>query len=255
MKLGEQHVEAPVRSAVAVRRAPTRVERMRQAIRSALAGVALTLVVGTGVALAESNSTYTVTPGDNLRVIAAQAGVSVDDLISANGLGDPDAIQIGQVLRLPNGASLDRPAPASRGNRVASDGDVTRSFQWPLQGPITTPYGEPGPLWRVGYHPGLDIGASVGTPIRAIADGVVVEADDSDAFNKGYGHYVKIDHGGGLISLYGHMSTVRAREGERVTMGTLIGNVGMTGVTTGPHVHLEIRQDGNTRDPIRYIGS
>ncbi|HEY3111654.1 MAG TPA: peptidoglycan DD-metalloendopeptidase family protein, partial [Chloroflexota bacterium] len=183
--------------------------------------------------------------------LAARLGVPTSQLVAVNSLGDPDVLQIGQTLRLPEGASVDRARPATRGDRVESP-LLGRNFQWPLRGPITTSFGEPGPLWRNGYHPGLDIGASIGTPIRAIADGVVIEAEE-DGYNRGYGHYVKVDHGGGLHSLYGHMSVVSAREGDRVLAGSVLGQVGMTGVTTGPHLHLEVRQDGSARDPLRYI--
>jgi murein DD-endopeptidase MepM/ murein hydrolase activator NlpD len=177
--------------------------------------------------------------------------VPTSQLVLANSLGDPDVLQVGQTLVLPEGALVERAQPATRGNRVESP-VLGRNFQWPLQGPITTYYGEAGPLWRTGYHPGLDIGVPVGTPIRAIADGVVIEAE-GDGYNRGYGHYVKVDHGGGLHSLYAHMSVVSAREGDSVGAGSVLGQVGMTGVTTGPHLHLEVRQDGATRDPLRYI--
>ena len=102
--------------------------------------------------------------------------------------------------------------------------------------------------------PGLDIAAPVGTPIRAAADGTVIESE-STGNNSGYGSYVKIDHGGGLVSLYGHMSTVRASVGDYVTAGTVLGAVGMTGFTTGPHLHLEFRQGGATNpiDPLVHL--
>jgi murein DD-endopeptidase MepM/ murein hydrolase activator NlpD len=223
---------------------------MRQRIRSALAGVALALLAGAGVALADGN-VYTVQAGDSLKDVASRFGVTTGQLVAVNSLGDPDDLQIGQTLRLPDGAATDRAQPAARGNRVEPE-PIDRSVRWPLEGPITTYFGEPGALWRLGFHPGLDIGASIGTPIRAVAPGVVIEADD-EGYNKGYGHYVKIDHGGGLHSLYGPMSVVSAKEGDRVMAGTVIGQVGMTGFTTGPHLHLEIRQDGTARDPLRYL--
>jgi murein DD-endopeptidase MepM/ murein hydrolase activator NlpD len=81
----------------------------------------------------------------------------------------------------------------------------------------------------------------------------VIEAEE-DGYNRGYGHYVKVDHGGGLHSLYGHMSVVSAREGDRVAAGSVLGQVGMSGVTTGPHLHLEVRHYGSARDPLKYIG-
>ena len=101
------------------------------------------------------------------------------------------------------------------------------------------------------------MGVPVGTPIVAAGDGVVIEAEPS-GYNSGYGHYVKIDHGDGVFSLYGHMSTVSASVGDRVTAGTMIGRVGMSGFTTGPHLHWEVRIGGAdlsapTADPLSYL--
>ena len=126
------------------------------------------------------------------------------------------------LLEDPPPAMQDGPAIAAYGQRVR---DRLAAFcarpGW-CDGQVTTYYGEPGPLWRVGYQPGLDIGAPIGTTIRAIADGIVIEADWTGE-NRGYGYYVKIDHGGGLHSLYGHMSVVSAREGDRVSAGSVLG--------------------------------
>lgn len=221
---------------------------MRQAIRSALAGVALTIVTAMP-ALAEGN-VYTVQQGDSLNDVATRFGVTSAEIVRANGIPDADLLQPGQTLRLPSGITVDRAQVSSRGNRP--DEGAARHHEWPLQGPITTYFGERGPWWRLGWHPGLDIGVPIGTPIRSIGAGVVIEADDTGA-SYGYGHYVKIDHGNGLHSLYAHMSTVNARVGDRVLAGSLLGHVGMTGVTTGPHLHLEVRQDGAVVDPLKYL--
>jgi murein DD-endopeptidase MepM/ murein hydrolase activator NlpD len=223
---------------------------MRRAIRSALAGVALSLALA-GTAFAES-APYTVQPGDTLVDIAERHGVLTRDLVIENGLVGSDVIQPGQQLRIPGEAP--RPAPASRGERTETtlERPTPGQFVWPLQGPITTYFGEPGTLWRRGFHPGLDIGAPLGSPIVSAGAGVVIEAESS-GYNSGYGSYVKVDHGGGLISIYGHMSVVLASPGDRVVAGTVIGRVGMTGNTTGPHLHWEIRQDGAIRDPLGYV--
>ena len=226
-------------------------ERMRQAIRSALAGVALAIMV-VGIASAET-SQYTVQPGDSLNDVAARLGVTTRELVLLNDLRDGDALQVGQVLRLPNGAEV-RAEPVSRGAVAPT---ARPAFVWPVQGPITTGYHELGPYWSRGWHPGIDLGVPVGTPIGAAGDGVVIEAE-ADGWNSGYGHYVKIDHGNGVYSLYGHMATVSASVGDKVTAGTVIGRVGMTGFTTGPHLHWEIRIGGSgltapTRDPLSFL--
>ena len=118
---------------------------------------------------------------------------------------------------------------------------------------ITTPFGERGPYWKLGYHPGMDFAVPTGTPVKAVADGVVIEAYE-DGYNKGYGGYVKIDHGNGRHSLYAHLSRVDVEEGQQVSAGDKIALSGNTGVSTGPHLHLEIRQDGKHVDPAPFLG-
>ena len=89
----------------------------------------------------------------------------------------------------------------------------------------------------------------VGTPIRAAKAGTVILA----GWNGGYGNCIVIDHGGGFSTLYGHMSRLRASEGQRVSQGDLIGDMGSTGNSTGPHLHFETRVNGNPQDPTRYL--
>jgi murein DD-endopeptidase MepM/ murein hydrolase activator NlpD len=225
---------------------------MRQAIRSALAGVALSLTL-VGGALAES-ATYTVRPGDTLIDIAERHGVTSRDLVIANGLVGSDVIVPGQELQIPGETA--RPAPASRGVRTEANlvAPTPGQFVWPLQGVITTYFGEPGALWRRGFHPGLDIGAPLGSQIVAAGGGVVVEAE-VEGYNSGYGSYVKIDHGGGVHTLYAHLARVHLVVGDQVAAGDAVGTVGMTGFTTGPHLHMEVRVDGDIRDPLKWLKS
>lgn len=115
---------------------------------------------------------------------------------------------------------------------------------FPVVGPITSWYG-----WRyTGFHHGLDIGAPYGTPVLATANGTVTFA----GWRGGYGRTVVIDHGGGVESLYAHLSTLGVSVGERVSQGQEIGRVGNTGRSTGPHLHLEIRVNGKSVNPINY---
>ncbi len=99
-------------------------------------------------------------------------------------------------------------------------------------------------------HPGIDFTAPMGTPIYATADGIVKNAD----FNTGgYGNHVVLSHGFGYQTLYGHMSRLGCRVGQKVKRGDLIGYVGSTGKSTGPHVHYEVIKNGNKIDPINYF--
>lgn len=100
------------------------------------------------------------------------------------------------------------------------------------------------------FHPGVDLGAEIGDPIKPIKAGQVVEAGYQ---TDGYGNTVLIDHGKGLTSRYAHLSNIEVKTGEDVTTDTEIGKVGITGHTTGPHLHLEIRQNGIPLNPLSVI--
>jgi murein DD-endopeptidase MepM/ murein hydrolase activator NlpD len=91
----------------------------------------------------------------------------------------------------------------------------------------------------------VDLGAARGTPIHAAADGVVIVAKNNGAWNGGYGNYVVITHDNGTQTLYAHMSHTIVSSGETVSAGQTIGYVGMTGLTTGPHLHFEVRGAAN----------
>lgn len=107
------------------------------------------------------------------------------------------------------------------------------------------------PVYKtVKFHAGLDFTAPQGTPIYATADGVIKTAGLSDG---GYGNYVVIDHGYGYETLYGHMVRIKARRGQRVKRGEVIGYVGSTGKSTGPHCHYEIHKNGQKLDPVYFF--
>jgi murein DD-endopeptidase MepM/ murein hydrolase activator NlpD len=107
------------------------------------------------------------------------------------------------------------------------------------------------PVYKtVKFHAGLDFTAPQGTPIYATADGVIEKAGLSDG---GYGNYVVIDHGYGYETLYGHMLRVKAKRGQRVKRGEVIGYVGSTGKSTGPHCHYEIHKNGQKLDPVYFF--
>ena len=98
-------------------------------------------------------------------------------------------------------------------------------------------------------HAGIDLAAPLATPIRATADGVVSSA----AWSGGYGLMVAIKHGGRLETRYGHMSRLAVRPGERVTKNSIIGYVGSTGRSTGPHLHYEVLRNGRPVNPLPYM--
>jgi murein DD-endopeptidase MepM/ murein hydrolase activator NlpD len=116
---------------------------------------------------------------------------------------------------------------------------------WPVNAPITSPFG---PRWGR-MHTGIDLGAAYGTPIAAAAAGNVIYA----GWLGGYGNLTIIDHGGGLATAYGHQSSIAVSVGEQVAQGQTIGYVGSTGHSTGPHLHFEVRVNGQAVDPLGYL--
>jgi murein DD-endopeptidase MepM/ murein hydrolase activator NlpD len=118
-------------------------------------------------------------------------------------------------------------------------------LSWPVSAPITSPFG-----WRWGrMHEGIDLGAAYGTPIAAAAAGTVIYA----GWLGGYGNLTVIDHGGGLATAYGHQSRIAVSIGQQVARGEIIGYVGSTGHSTGPHLHFEVRVNGQAVDPLGYL--
>ncbi len=99
------------------------------------------------------------------------------------------------------------------------------------------------------FHAGMDFASPVGTEIYATGDGVVVRAD-ADA--SGYGNHVRINHGYGYLTLYGHMSKINVRPGQRVHRGDIIGFVGNTGKSVGPHLHYEVHKNGQPINPVNF---
>lgn len=106
---------------------------------------------------------------------------------------------------------------------------------------------------RKKHHDGVDIAAEIGTEVNAVASGVVEKAQALASFGHGYGKYVVINHGYGYKTLYGHLSKVLVQEGQKVERWELIGLVGTTGMTTGPHVHFEVHMNDAAVDPEAYI--
>ena len=139
----------------------------------------------------------------------------------------------------------------------AVDEESSRFFQWPVQGSntisLSNPYGsrvKPGGQGET-FHAGIDIPAPEDEVILAAADGTVSEA----GFDPERGNYVVIDHGDGLTTLYGQCRDFTVEEGDTVRAGEQIGAVGSTGMATGPHLHFEVRQNGEPQNPVAYFDS
>ncbi|MDF1524562.1 MAG: M23 family metallopeptidase, partial [Trueperaceae bacterium] len=140
---------------------------------------------------------------------------------------------------------LGRAADLARRVEPAGEG-----FVRPIEGPISSPFG-----WRdlsvAGnrFHGGIDLAAATGTPVRAARGGVVAFAGWAGA----YGYVVYVDHESGWQTRYGHLSRIDVRAGDRLRQGAVLGAVGSTGASTGPHLHFEVRFEGRALDPLGFV--
>lgn len=176
------------------------------------------------------NSTFDLVLGPGSALLYAglnRAGERALELVRWNANGRNEWI---------DAANSDRPAPVQSGMMMPANGPITSYFGNRYH-PI---------LHFTRFHAGVDIGASWGSPIVAAADGQVAAA----GWTGGYGREVQIAHGGGLVSLYGHMSEIVAQPGSFVHRGQLIGYVGSSGLSTGPHLHFEVRLGGTAVNPL-----
>ncbi len=155
-------------------------------------------------------------------------------------------------------SNLAEPTTSNRKGKITGSYVPSRGkFKWPLP----SPYGENAvhnSKWGCRMHPiqhvckphtGVDIGVDAGVPIYAAADGTVNIA----GWSGGYGNLVTIDHGDGYTTYYAHQSKVAVKSGDRVRAGQLIGYVGSTGNSTGPHLHFEVRLNGKSTNPMDYF--
>ena len=153
-----------------------------------------------------------------------------------------------EVLAASQTPTTDEPATKKTQSPYQSQSAVA----WPIHGAITTEFGVPHwPFQPI--HTGLDIsdGAPSGiTPIHAFKRGVVIAAIHS---SEGFGNHVIVDHGGGLVSLYGHLASISVRVGQVVDMSTVLGHEGSTGASTGTHLHFEIQLNGQPVNPHKYV--
>ncbi|MBI3958904.1 MAG: M23 family metallopeptidase [Chloroflexi bacterium] len=201
---------------------------------------------------------YTVQSGDTLTGIATAYGVTVSDIVA-----DPWNRRGGEIirhLRIPLIPSTEPAPPNSLPIWTGGESAVTPSAAEQMPLPANWPYGSGHFAWPVyGWltqtfhtgHSAIDVGAWAGTPVTAADRGVVVRAGWSDG---GYGNFVVIDHKIDYLTLYGHLSEIFVSEGQVVAQGQLIGRVGSTGNSTGPHLHFEIRDFGRRVDPLGLLG-
>ena len=200
-----------------------------------------------------------------LRAIAGRvplaSGISVMDrfdlVIDRGGGGGPRLLYAGLDRVAASDVQLMRWSEHGKSGWVDANGTdaAAEAVRTPVAGRISSGFGmryHP-ILGRERFHKGVDLAVSFGTPIHAAADGRVTFA----GWAGGYGRQVRIGHAGGLATAYGHMSRIAAAPGELVHRGDVIGYVGSSGLSTGPHVHYEVFKNGQPVNPmtVRYVGS
>ncbi|HEY5528422.1 MAG TPA: peptidoglycan DD-metalloendopeptidase family protein [Thermoleophilia bacterium] len=193
-----------------------------------------------------------------LKALATQRQNAVNNLESARGAKQ-------KIVRK---AEADKAAWSKQEDQLQSDSDQITALlkkiagsgtaphgngvlAWPVNGNVTSGFGyRMHPIFHVmKMHTGVDISAGMGTPIKAAAAGTVIFA----GWRGGYGQAVIISHGNGLATLYAHQSKLLVSVGDKVKRGEVIGKVGSTGYSTGPHLHFEVRVGGNPVDPMGYL--
>ena len=193
-----------------------------------------------------------------LSAVVARAGLAADTLVAPaakGGVGGPFI-----PLSVDPAAPAFDKALASAARDVAAADRLSRLLPiLPVRAPligeaaVSSPFGyrtDPF-LGRPELHPGVDLVQDYGSEIRATAGGRVTHAGPMG----GYGDMVEVDHGNGLVTRYGHLSEILVAEGQEVTAGALLGRLGSTGRSTGPHLHYEVRVDGEPVDPERFLAA
>jgi murein DD-endopeptidase MepM/ murein hydrolase activator NlpD len=248
---------------------------------------------GTPGEIAEALTIYQYRPlaGDDIFTVAARCNIPYAAISTLNGLTHPVEMEDAGLLLLPSApgifiprepvSDLERLCAAARNSgQEGADilltinmggqkkevffypgGDfspternffLNRGFRFPLRNfRLTSPYGmRRNPVTgRMRLHEGMDLAAPAGTGVFAAGDGVVTETGEDPV----YGRYIIIKHGDNWASLYGHLQKIETALRSEVRSGSLIGRVGSTGQSTGPHLHFELRRYGQARDPGKYL--
>jgi LysM repeat protein len=197
------------------------------------------------VILPVSGVWHTVKPGDTLESIAKRYNVTVQAIVDyePNSLKEPYNLSVGQRLIIPNGEQPFEPrlVYAEKGPITVNARPEVGRFIWPTSGYLTQYFSR--------QHPAIDIANAEGTPILAATAGVVTFV----GWYGTMGNAIFIDHGNGYVTWYAHLRACYPKVGQRVQQGEVIGEMGNTGKSTGPHLHFAIQYLGGAVNPIRYL--
>ncbi|MFN0071626.1 MAG: peptidoglycan DD-metalloendopeptidase family protein [Chloroflexota bacterium] len=221
---------------------------------------------------AQPGAVHVATKDDSIQSLATLYQSKIEQIREANRLDKDARIEVGQLVLIPGvvqasaasirplpptttqpavatGGASPLPAPKSAQPSSANlnlasapQGSVGDMMMWPVLGPISTTFSP--------AHRGLDVVANHGVAVKASLAGKVVGAAEGDG---PYGWYVMVEHGGGFTSVYSHLSKLRVKLGDVLEKGQILGEVGSTGLSTGPHLHFELRQSNVPIDPRPYL--
>ncbi|MDD5089420.1 MAG: peptidoglycan DD-metalloendopeptidase family protein [Candidatus Wallbacteria bacterium] len=195
-------------------------------------GLSTALSAGRGAApKAEESFVHLVSSGDSLWKLSKKYNVSLSRLQNFNNLTEAN-LKVGQSILIP-------------GTAAGSD------FSWPVKGRISSGYGyRVNPISKASeFHAAIDIASPLGKAVMAGQSGKVEYA----GWIRGYGKTIRINHRDGYSTLYAHLSSIAVARGQVVTTNTMIGRIGTTGYSTGPHLHFEIKQKGKQVNPLKYL--
>ncbi|MDA0269707.1 MAG: peptidoglycan DD-metalloendopeptidase family protein [Chloroflexi bacterium] len=189
---------------------------------------------------------HSVRVGETVTAIAVRYDADWRDVVAfrANGLGgDPNNIREGALILVPGGRKVPL-APPPAVVVAAPGGTGSGGWVWPGGGPMTSSFGPSHPL-------GIDISMSIGSPISTAKGGQVAFVGGNPCCS--YGYHIIIDHGDGYETLYAHLSDFAVGNGQFVDSGDIIGFSGNSGRSTGPHLHFEVRRNGQHLDPLTFL--
>lgn len=252
-------------------------------LRAASLVISVLLAAGQGIAACtplhfktRKGIYHTVGRDETLWRICHAYGVNMQSVCRFNKIQNPESIHPGQRIFIPSADAVRRPAPA-KGKRITfrkptesrarkktparkppgtppgkvpgrkpKESVATLNFIWPVKGPVTSWFG----IRKGRRHDGIDIAESKGTPIHAAERGKVIYSDDGI---RGFGNLIIIKHRGGFRTVYAHNSRNKVEVEETVKKGQVIGYVGSTGLSTGNHLHFEVRKGAKAVDPMKYL--
>jgi len=200
-----------------------------------------------------SGIVHKVVSGDSLKALASKYGVEENVILENNDIADASLLKIGDEVLVPGGKKSYAVPTATKSytgitaiTELVKGADAqpapSSKMNWPTSGGTITQYYS----WR---HTGLDIANKTGTDLYAADAGTILVS----GWGKGYGNYIDIDHGGGKKTRYGHLSQSYVTVGQTVSKGQVIGAMGSTGWSTGPHLHFEVMINGVKYNPLNYI--